>query len=263
MNGRTAVGLLTIALTWGCAGCITTQNQKTDAMNISAPSIAKLDETPRVKKDSSVKRNPQARTEIAFGKLREADADSEAAKSNPEAQARLRDEARKAYQQALKIDPNNLEAARALAGVYVKTNDFARALDTYKKAMAKHPKDATLWYDLGLCNQRQRDFPESVRCFTKALELDPENREYLKKLGFTLAYTGQLDQGLAFLTRAQGTALAHYNLARVLVQRNQNDDARRHLTIALRENAQLTEARELLEGLENPDTPVTPRGTSQ
>lgn len=253
MNGRISVGLLTFALTLGCGGCVTTQGEKSVASNAGVPSAnAKLDEVAALtKKTDGPKRTPKASTEIASGKLMEAEADADGNKPNPETQARLRDQARKAYQQALKIEPNNLEAHRCLAGLYVKTNDIERALDIYQKAMAKHPNEASLWYDLGLCHQRRKDMPESVKCLTKALEMDPQNRNYLIKLGFTLAWTGQLEQGLAHLTRAHGSALAHYNIARVLLQREQNELARHHLNVALRENSQLAEARELLNSLDN------------
>jgi len=195
------------------------------------------------KKEDGPKRPAQAKTEIAFGQMKESDAESEAAKKNPEAQAHLRDDARLAYQAALKQDPNNVEAYRHLARLYTKVGDYDRAFDTYKKAMAKHPKDAELWYDLGLCHHRRKELSESVKCFNKALEIQPENRDYMKKLGFTVAYMGQIDQGLALLTRAQGSALAHYGIARVLVQKDQVQQAQQHLQIALRENSQLEDAR--------------------
>lgn len=268
MHGRTSLGLLSIALSLGCAGCITTQNDKSASTNTPVPpvpTVAKSAEpapTP-TKKEDGPRRQPKPATEIATAKLMEAEADGEAAKAHPERQAQLRDQARKAYQHALQLDPNNLEAHRGLAGVYTKSGDFDRALDTYKKAMAKHPKDATLWYELGMCHQRRKDLPESVRCITKALEIDPENRDYMKKLGFTLAYIGQVDEGRAWLTRAQGAALANYNIARVYLQRNQIDQARSFLNLALRENSQLAEARQLLESLDNPTPTGGPRGASE
>jgi tetratricopeptide (TPR) repeat protein len=272
MDRRISFGLFSVALALTCAGCITTQNK--DASSLGTPS-ADGSEVPAnlVRKGGGPKRIAQPKTEIAYGQMKETEAESDAAKNNPEAQARLRDEARKAYQAALHQDPNNLDAYRRLARLYTKCGDYDRAFKTYQEAMAKDPKgtpwydlgswlasdkgashckDAPLWYDLGLCYQRRKDLPESVKCFNKALEIDPENREYMKKLGFTLAYMGQIDQGLALLTRAQGAALAHYGIARVLVQRDQVQQAQHHLRIALRENGQLEEARELLANLSNP-----------
>jgi tetratricopeptide (TPR) repeat protein len=251
MDGRTSVWLLAVCLALGSTGCVSTQNQA----NIITPAgtTTPVEDAPVVKKDDGPKRPARARTEIEFGKLKEADADSELGRKNPAAQAAARDEARKAYQAALKADPNSIDAARHLARIYVKLGDFERATDAYKKALAKHPKDAELWYDFGNCHNRRKDFNESVRCFNEALKLDPENRSYLTMLGFTLAYRGQIDQGLAVLIRAHGSALAHYKIAQVLVQNNQPAQAQQHLQVALRENSNLTEARALLADLANPN----------
>jgi tetratricopeptide (TPR) repeat protein len=262
MDGRTSAWLLTIPLTMLCTGCLTPQAPKTAAIPAGA-NITRLDDMPKPKANDGPKRNPMPATEIAYGKMKEAEADSEPLKKSPEAQSAFRDEARKAYQQALKIDPNNLEAMHCLGRLYVKLNDFERAQEIYKKAMAKNPKDATLWYDLGMCHNRRKDFGESVRCFGKALELDPENREYLKKLGYTLAWSGKVDQGLVYLTRAHGADQAHLKLAFMFDQKEQRDQAIHHLRLALRENSQLEEAREFLAALENPGANTVRRGAME
>jgi tetratricopeptide (TPR) repeat protein len=245
---------LTLPLATLLSGCFTTGSQKNAG--------TRIEEAPKVvRKEDGPKRNPHASTEIAFGKLKEAEADSDEAKSQPEAQARLRDDARKAYQHALKLEPTNLEASRRLGQLYAKIGDYERAQDIYKKVMAKHPKDATLWYDLAMCHKRRHDFNESARCLNKALELDPENREYQKKLGFTLAWMGQYDQGLTWLTRAQGAGEAHLNVARVLGLKDQIELAKHHLRLAKTANGELLpEARDLLAALDNPATTALRRG---
>lgn len=250
MEGRISVGVLSFCLL--CAGCLTPNGQKGVVAN-ATPGSVRVEETPKVvKKEDGPKRNPKPSTEIAFGRMKEMEADTDQLKKQPEIQARLRDEARTAYQQALKLEPNNLEAAHSLIRLYTKTGDCERAQELCRKTMTQHPKDGALWYDLGSCHLRKREFQESARCFSKALELDPENREYMKKLGFTLAWMGQFDQGFGYLARSQGSALAHYNLARVHLQRDQTDLARQHLQVALRENSQLDDARELLASLDQP-----------
>ena len=237
---------------------MTTQAQKTIVTTPGPTATTRADDVLKVKKDEGPKRKPLPDTEIAYGKIKEGEADSDAAKQNLEAQARLRDEARQAYQHALQLDPNNLEAYRCLGRLYTKLGDFERALDVYKKVMAKYPKDATLWYDLGMCHSRRKDLPdnvrfgEAVRCFSKALDLDPENRAYLKKLGYTLAWTGKVDQGLIYLTRAHGAAQAQFRIACLFDQKNDPIQAIHHLRLALRENGNLQEARDLLTALENP-----------
>jgi tetratricopeptide (TPR) repeat protein len=201
----------------------------------------------KAKKGSGPKREPMPRTEISYGELQEAESETDVAKKNPALQAKLRDGAREAYQKALKLEPNNADAYRHLARLYAKIGDYERAFDAYRKALAMHPKDAALWYDLGQCHNRRKQFNDSIPCFERALELDPENREYMKKLGFTLAWTGQVQRGLNYLTRAQGLAMAHYNVGRVLLERNQPAQAQQHFALAVRENPQLEPlTRELL-----------------
>src|SRR5207244_1685647 len=92
----------------------------------------------------------------------------------------------------------------------------------------------------------------AVPCFQKALDLDPENREYMKKLGFTLARLGQTEQSLALLTRAMGAPLAHYNLARMMEHLGHCEESRHHLELALQLNPNLAQARDMLDGFDRP-----------
>jgi len=258
MDGRILLGLLAAALTL-FSGCVTPNAQHAPAPEKAPPapppaanSVSfKTDETPWPK-TTKTKHDALPSTEIAFGKMKEIEADSPTYKSSPEAQARLRDDARKAYQKAVQSDPNNVEAQRHLGRIYVKMGDTERALDVYKKALAKHPKEGSLLYDMGLCYTRRKDFGESMHCFVKALEVEPENRDYLKMFGMTLAWVGQVDQAFAKLSLVQGAPMAHYNIARILEQKDQIEPAKAHLRAALRDNAQLEDAREMLARLDNP-----------
>ena len=259
MDGRTSTSwLLTVPLALLCGGCITTQTPNTNATQPASKTAAtRTDDGPKItKREDGPKRNPQPATMIGLGKLKEADADSEAGKKNPEMQAHLRDEARQSYQFAIKLDPNNIEALRCLGKLYAKTGDFDRAFETFKKAMDKNPKDANLWYDLGLCHARRKDFSESIRCLTKAMELDPQNRDCVKMLGINLAWTGQVEQGFAHLVRIQGPAMAHYNIACMFDQKLQPERAMQHCRLARCENGELLEqARDLLASLESSAAP--------
>ncbi|HZZ78707.1 MAG TPA: tetratricopeptide repeat protein [Gemmataceae bacterium] len=261
MDGRIKLGFFAGALAL-FSGCVTSSSQNT-LPNNSSPNPNDKGGAVSFKTDNEPwktfpkgKHDASAATEIAFGKMKEIEADSPQYKAHPEAQAKLRDDARKAYQKAVQTDPNNIEAQRHLGRIYVKMGDIDRAQDVYRKALAKHPKEGSLWYDFGLCHTRRaattKDFTESMRCFNKALELEPENRDYLKMLGMTLAWVGQLDAALSRLSLAQGAPMAHYNIARILEQKDQVELAKQHLRLALRGNAQLEDAREMLARLENP-----------
>lgn len=253
MDGR-ASALLAFGLALACGGCVTSQQTKSVAVRRAdepapAPVVAKKDEP---KKQASPK------LMLALAELKERQA--ETAKDQPDAQAKLRDEARQVYQDLLKAYPDHLEAYRGLGNVYTRMGDYERALDTYQKALTKHPKDVVLWHDLGMLHNRRKNWAEGARCLTKALEIDPENQRCLKTLGFTLARAGQADQSVPYLTRAIGSAAAaHHQVAKMLLHLAENeqsgqraqlhDQARRHLRVAVRENPNLSQARELLADL--------------
>src|SRR5262249_52283714 len=154
----------------------------------------------------------------------------EATKStDPAKQIKLRDEARIFYQDALKIDPNYRDAQAGLARIYSMMGEHERAFETLNKAMKKNPKDGGLWYDLGMCHNRKKEFAEACRCFQKALEYEPENRQTMQTYGFTLARLGQVDEAVAVLTRAEGNAVGQYHVARMMLHLGQPEASQRHL----------------------------------
>ena len=114
------------------------------------------------------------------------------------------------------MDANNVEAILGLARVYATLGDQERAVATYKKATAKHPKNGQVWYDVGMYHSRQRNYAAAVTNLQKALEYDPENRNYAKALAVCLAASGQIQQSQQVLTRLYGDAKAALNLARTL-----------------------------------------------
>jgi tetratricopeptide (TPR) repeat protein len=259
MDGRMSV-LALLGLSLVCGGCVTS-HEKTVALRDQSEA------TPANPKLDGKKPVPQ-RLLLAFADMKERDADTA---KEPDTQARLRDEARRGYQEMLKAEPDNIEAQRGLARVYTRMGDYERAMETFNKALAKHPKDVNLWYDLGMLHNRRKEWTEGVRCFNKALEIDPQNQRCLKAMGFTLARAGQVEQSITYLTRAMGSsAAARYHAARMLLHLGEQDpteqavrteQARQQLRMAVRENPNDERARELLANLESPRTSATPGGT--
>jgi len=232
------------------AGCVTTQPiTQGGASDPPANAIVQ-------KASDGPKRPPLPGTVVAMAVIKEREAGNPA--NDAAQQIKLYDEARQYFQEALKIDPKYRDAVQGLARVYGLMADYPHALQIYRTALAKTPKDHGLWFDLGMCYSHQKDLVQALPCFQKALELDPENRRYMKQLGFTLARAGQTDQSLALLTKAVGTAMAHYNLARMMDHMGQPDQCRNHLQLALQINPNLDQAREMLDSLQ-----TTPRATIQ
>jgi tetratricopeptide (TPR) repeat protein len=183
-------------------------------------------------------------TYVAFGDMR-AEAGL-AANTTPALRARYAEEARRSYEKALEVDPGHVPAHRALARLYEGTGDPARAVASYQRAVEADEQDASLWYDLGMCHSRLKDWDCAIDCLSQASQRDPENRQYANALGFVLARAGRYDDSLRCLARLNGEAKAHYDLARMLCHLNQTDEAREHLALAVRLDPQLGAARDLL-----------------
>lgn len=242
-----------------CAGCTGSREQtvKYGAGKPETPppvAVAK-------KGKEAPKRKPKAETILALAVLKETDADRV---EDPARQMKVRDEARFYFREALKIDPKCREAHQGLARIFTKMGDYDKAFETYEQALAQYPKEAELWYDLGMCHNQRKRWDKSADCLQKALDLDPENRRYMQTLGFTLARAGRPEESLPHLRLSMGEALAHYNLARMMQHVGQPETCRRHLLLALQADPNLGAAREMLNGLTGEAAnPVIPAGGTQ
>src|SRR5947207_9883906 len=233
--------LLTAGLACGVLGC-----DHGKALPLTAEAIPP---NARIQKDVDLpKRSPKPATLVAMAEFREREA--KRADISPVDQERLRTEARKAYQQALDTDPKFLPAGRGLAHLYMTTGDHERAVATYRKAVKDYPREAALWHELGLCYDSHKDWEPALECLHKAVELDPENRQFANALGYTLTQAGRYDESLACFQKTGGPAQAHYNLARMLHHLKQDDLSRQHLEQALQADPKCNAARDLLARLD-------------
>ena len=78
-------------------------------------------------------------------------------------------EAIKAYENLVRVSPDNSEVKAALARLYEDSGDFAKARDTYEKILASDPKNVGATIDMGRIQIKSGDAQGS---------LDPLNRAY-------------------------------------------------------------------------------------
>jgi tetratricopeptide (TPR) repeat protein len=243
MDGRVSL-IPGLALVLGLSGC-------TPGIRTSSSSRA---ETPPVaqaapSKNSKTKiRQPKADTCISFGDFRLRQA-GEAGKTEADRRQYLA-EARKAYLQALEIEPRSLTAQIGLARVTLGEGDHARAVAAYKATLKLYPKEALVWFELGMAHSRAKAWKPAVQALSRAADLDPKNRQYGDMLGYCLARAGAYDQSLTVFSRYVSEDQAHYNVARMMYQMKQDDLARQHLRLALTRNPKLKQAAELLVQIE-------------
>src|SRR6516165_7905053 len=121
--------LLALGMSWGSLGCV----QNPAIPTAPPPPKPKIQPEPMITTATpKTKRPPKAGTYAAWGELRERDAEEKGV--DPSRKMDFYDEARQAYQKALKTDAKYLPAYSGLARVYMKMNHYDRALEVYRQA---------------------------------------------------------------------------------------------------------------------------------
>jgi tetratricopeptide (TPR) repeat protein len=127
----------------------------------------------------------------------------------------------------------NAEEWFALALQYeADRNTWAEAMDAYEHALAIDPQLVEAVINLGTLHYEQGDFEKAAESFSRAVELDPENALAQFNLGSLLEELGQLETARGHLRQAvrldPGYADAHYNLAFVCEKLGAFAEARQH-----------------------------------
>jgi tetratricopeptide (TPR) repeat protein len=245
---------LTLSLLAGMAGC---SQHAANVPSASTPVAVKNGPKTDTFDPEALKRQPKPETFVAFGDFSAHEAE---ASTVPVEKEQLQDRARRAYQDALKADPNCIAAQKALARLYVMSNDYSQAKETYDAALKQAPGDASLWFAAGMTYARTKEWGLAVEHLAKASELDPENRSYHRYLGFMLARAGRIDESLAAFGRYEGEAKAHYYLAEMLEHLGQVDPCKTQLQLALAKDPQLSEATQMLVRLSGGPAAPAPAG---
>ncbi len=242
-----------LAAALGVAGCQhakapgtaapTTQTASYSPLSSTTTKVA-ADGTPIKPAADLPKRQPKADTCVAAANFYATEA--VAPNGTPQRCQELREQARRAYEQAVQLDPKHVPAYQGLGRLYVDMEDTAHAVETYQKGLKVLPKEAALWYELGMVQGRRKEWGPALDSLGKASELQPTNPQYANALGYGLARAGRYDEALACFQRVNGEGRAHYKLARMLQHLGQTDLAHRHLELAVEKDPRLVEAQGLL-----------------
>ncbi len=180
--------------------------------NKSAPdkSVAKAENVREIPWTWRKKKAPETKTELPpefAQKLEDAKRRAASPKSAEEwiaegsehEVARNFTEAKKAYDEALRIDPVNVTAHHRLGILADMRQDFVVAQDHYEAALRQKPHDSNLLSDIGYSHHLQGHVQQSKRYLLQALDIDRQHRQALKNLGTLYASQGWYDEAaLAF-----------------------------------------------------------------
>lgn len=139
------------------------------------------------------------------------------------------DEANRIYIQILEQYPDNVEAMRLRAVVYMEKGYFPLAEEFLLQALSIDPKNPSAYNNLGSLYFSQKEIDKAIQCFRKALNIDPEFSQAANNLGNVWQELGEADKAIAAyelaLTADPKLAPAWNNLGNTLSRCNRSSDA--------------------------------------
>lgn len=139
-------------------------------------------------------------------------------------------EAKHAYNTVLELRPEYVDAYKSLSIVYIKVEDYDKAVEIAKKGLEYTEKDDySLYYIIGTAYMASKQLEESVFYIEKAIELNPENVQLYNNLGTAYLTTGQLDKAFDIYLKAAEVdptaSLTYFNLASILQVQDKHKEA--------------------------------------
>ncbi len=134
------------------------------------------------------------------------------------------EQARRFYEQAIKMNPKYAEALNNLGTVYYARKSYRRATSYYNRALKLTPQSASIYSNLGTAFFARKKYQEAADAYQTALKLDPEVFEHRSTYGVLLQER-----------TVQERAKFHYYLAKTYANAGMNDRALQYIRKALEE----------------------------
>lgn len=139
------------------------------------------------------------------------------------------DEAIHEQEQALAVDPDNVQVHVNLLSLYGRKGDPAKAKQQFDAAIKLNPGRSDAWYNYGVLLFRERSFTEAEQAFRRAVEIDPSYTEAHTNLGAIYEQQGRLDDAAqefrTAITDRPDFPLARFHLGRILVNQQKYPEA--------------------------------------
>jgi len=228
-------------------GCITITptSPSLSWKSLTKPKVQRASFEEKVPDAPSDPKHP-ARLKVAYGRVME--------------EAGQPAEARKCYQDALALQPKEMEALLGLARLDEAAGQLDQAELGLKKAVKIAPNSALALYSLGQFYACQERWDEASDALTKAMLSQPDDTQARYALAVALVHTGKVDAALPHFIRTVGDAEAHYNVGLILQQQGELDEAERHFAMAVTKKPELVAAQNWLAHLRQQREPASATG---
>jgi tetratricopeptide (TPR) repeat protein len=132
-------------------------------------------------------------------------------------------------QDALVLDPRNVQAHINLLSLFARTADLSKARQQFEAAVALDPGRSDAWYNDGVLLFQQQDYAGAESAFRKALEINPDYAEAHNHLGAIYERLDRLPDAAKEFRSAIASRpdypLARFYLGRLLVNEQRYDEA--------------------------------------
>ncbi len=137
--------------------------------------------------------------------------------------------AKTAYEKALKINPRYADALYNLGNVYKDAGRWEDALNLYQKVVDIEPMREEAYLNIGVIYNRLSRFSDATNYFKKALEVDPRDGKAYFNLAYISEVAGNFEDAIhsyQMSTRLDPeNAEGYYNLGNVYVKTRKNKEA--------------------------------------
>ena len=104
---------------------------------------------------------------------------------------------------ALREDPDNVDALRCLAGIYMREDDrLSDAEALLRRATACAPDFTAAWAMLGTMMHQANRYREAIDCFRTAVSLEPDNAAAWGGLGNAYGHAGEPEKAIDAYSRS-------------------------------------------------------------
>lgn len=138
--------------------------------------------------------------------------------------------AMESYTRALESQPNHTPALASIARLHFRQQNYGEAAKFFQTAASTNPAEASLQNDLGLAHSKLGQTNLAVQHLNKALEISPGNSRYANNLASILYDAGRESEALEVLSNNNKPAVAHFNMAYLYFQSGKLVQARNHLS---------------------------------
>ena len=125
----------------------------------------------------------------------------------------------------LELKPNFGMAYFIQGQIYLKKEEFDKAIDDYNKVIELNPNDATAYHDRGLAYKRKGEHDKAIQDFNKAIDINPKIAWLVyHNLGLVYVNKEEFDKAIEYFTKTieikPDYAEAYYTRGECYRQRN-------------------------------------------